>query len=163
MKRIFDRYPDAKQKFLMVAEGGVFMEPTAISTVLGSCVTVTFHCPSQRIGAAFHALLPRFDEYEYKHPTGLFYRYVDSAIKRTCDKLFARGVKKQDIECKIFGGSSAMFQHEISVGPRNVQVAYETLASLSLRITASNVGGIKGRKIVFISHTGEVYVRQLTS
>lgn len=163
MKRILDRYPDIAMRYIFVGEGGVFAVPTAVSTVLGSCVSVTFHCPRQRIGAVFHALLPRKVDYERDAPSIQNYRYVDTAVAAICDKLARKGVRRQDIECKIFGGSSAMFQHEISVGPKNVQAAFETLASFPLRITATNVGGNQGRKLLFITHTGEVFVKQLAN
>lgn len=162
MNRILDRYPDIATRYLLVAEGGVYATPTAISTVLGSCVTVTFHCPRQRIGAAFHALLPRQADYE-REVSIQVYRYVDTAVAAICDQLGQQGVRRQDIECKIFGGASAMFQHEISVGPKNVQAAFETLAGFPLRITATNVGGNQGRKLLFITHTGEVFVKQLSN
>jgi chemotaxis protein CheD len=163
MKRILDRYPDIATRYLLVAEGGVYAKPTAVTTVLGSCVTVTFHCPRQRMGAAFHALLPRQADYERDTPGIQVFRYVDTAVAAICDKLAQLGVRRQDIACKIFGGANAMFQHEISVGPKNVQAAFETLAGFPLRITATNVGGNQGRKLLFITHTGEVFIKQLAN
>lgn len=161
MKNLLERFPGIATRYMLVAEGGVFREPTAVQTVLGSCVTVTFYSPRQRVGAMFHALMPRQVEYERGAAQEAPFKYVDSAIEACCRKLFALGVHKQDLECKIFGGASAMFKHEISIGPRNVQTAYETLAAIPLRVAASNVGGSLGRKLLFISHTGEVYVKQL--
>lgn len=111
----------------------------------------------------FHALLPNMADYAKSHDEHDIYRYVDTAIMKIYKKLAATGVKQQNIECKIFGGASAMFNEEMSVGPRNVKTAFDVLASIPLRVTATNVGGQNGRKIVFASHTGEVFVRKVNN
>jgi len=156
MKKVIANYPGIQELFLMSGDGGVYTSPTAVQTVLGSCVAVTFFCPRWHIGATFHALMPHRD----KDIDGV-YRSVDSAIQQICASLFNQGVKQHEIECKVFGGANAMFQHELSVGPKNVQAAFEALASYPLRVVASHVGGQLGRKIVFISNTGEVFVRHI--
>lgn len=159
MKKLLDRFPDIASQYLLVAEGGVYEQPTAVQTVLGSCVSVTFFSPKRRIGGIFHALMPRRSEYERIDTGAPAFRYVDTAIEAVSKRLFQLGVKQQDVECKIFGGANAMFQHELSIGPKNVRVAFESLASYPLRIAATNVGGNAGRKILFFTHTGEVYVK----
>ncbi len=161
MNKLLDNFPGIATYYMMVAEGGVYETPTAVQTVLGSCVSVTFYSPKKRIGAMFHALMPRRSEYERLDNGASVYRYVDTAIDTVCKRMFQLGVRQQDIECKIFGGANAMFQHELSIGPKNVRIAFETLAAYPLRIAATNVGGNVGRKLFFISHTGEVYVKQL--
>lgn len=161
MKTILERFPGITNQYMVVAEGGVYEKPTAVQTVLGSCVSVTFFSPRHHIGAMFHALMPKRSEYDRLDAGDSPYRYVDSAIEKICTRLFALGLKQQDLECKIFGGANAMFQHEISIGPKNVRMAFDTLAGYPLRVTATNVGGTSGRKLFFISHTGEVYVKLL--
>ncbi len=161
MNRIQESFPGVASTFMMVAEGNIFEQPTAVQTVLGSCVSVTFFSPRQRIGAMFHALMPQRAAFEKFQAGDSLFRYVDSAINELCRRLFSLGIRQQDLECKIFGGANAMFQHELSVGPKNVRVAFETLAAFPLRVTATNVGGQAGRKIIFISHTGEVFLKHL--
>lgn len=161
MNKLLDNFPGIATHYMLVAEGNVYETPTAVQTVLGSCVSVTFFSPKKRIGAMFHALMPRRSEYERLDNGAPAYRYVDSAIEAICQRLFQLGVRQQDVECKIFGGANAMFQHELSIGPKNVRTAFEVLASYPLRIAATHVGGNVGRKLFFISHTGEVYVKQL--
>ncbi len=163
MKKLFDRFPGIANHFILVAEGKVFTVPTLVQTVLGSCVSVTFHCRDTGIGAMFHALLPNMDSYAKTREEQDPFRYVDTAIMRTYKRLTDIGLKQQNIECKIFGGASAMFKEEMSVGPRNVKTAFDVLASIPLRVTATNVGGQNGRKIVFASHTGEVFVRKVNN
>ncbi len=163
MKKLFDKFPGIANHYLLVAEGKVYTVPTLVQTVLGSCVSVTFHCRDTGIGAMFHALLPSMDAYAKPADEEDVFRYVDSAITRIYSRLRAVGLKQQNIECKIFGGASAMFREEMSVGPKNVKIAFDVLASIPLRVTATNVGGANGRKIVFASHTGEVFVRKVSN
>jgi len=161
MQDLLDRYPDHRQEFLNVAQGGIFDSPTMAHTVLGSCVAVTFFVPKRGLAAIFHALLPRAEEYRLHDPLTSPFKFVDSAILNLASRLFHRGVTRHEIECKVFGGASALFAEEMSVGRRNVEVAFHTLAELGLRVAASNVGGERGRKIVFTSGTGEIFVRLL--
>jgi chemotaxis protein CheD len=108
-------------------------------------------------------LLPRADEYRLHDPMTSPYKFVDSAIQNMAARLQHRGVGRHEIECKVFGGASALFAEEMSVGRRNVETAFHTLAELGLRVAASNVGGERGRKIVFASGTGEIFVRMLSN
>ena len=164
MQALLERYPDHEPAFLNVSQGGMYERPTMAHTVLGSCVSVTFYVPSRGLAAIFHALLPRASEYRLHdrlEPTP--YKFVDSAIETMFARLCRRGVTRQEIECKVFGGASALFSEEMSVGRRNVETAFSTLANLGLRVAASNVGGERGRKIVFASRTGEIFVRLLNN
>ena len=161
IQKILNKYIDIKTRHLTIGQGGVFMKPTAVHTVLGSCVAVTFYCPGMQIGAVFHALLPKWNDHE-KNAFGInHYKYVDSAINHTCNLLRQKGVLEKDIECKIFGGANAMVEEGIGAGRRNVETAFETLEKHKIRITATDVGGRAGRKIIFITSTGEVYAKRL--
>lgn len=146
---------------LGIGEGGVFEKPSAVQTVLGSCVSVTFHAPTKGVGAIFHALLPRQADYERRDLRANPYKYVDSAIETLLEALRKRGVRPRDLECKIFGGSNSIMTDNLNIGMKNVEVAMETLAARGMSAVASDVGGKKGRKLVFITETGEVYVKRL--
>lgn len=163
MQGLLDRFPGHALAFLNVAQGGLYDKPTMAHTVLGSCVSVTFYAPRHGLAAIFHALLPRISEYRLHSPEQTPYKFVDSAITTLVHRLAHRGVPLCDIECKVFGGASALFAEEMSVGRRNVETAFATLSELGLRVAASNVGGERGRKIVFSSSTGEIFVRMLNN
>ncbi|KHK00655.1 chemotaxis protein CheD [Desulfovibrio sp. TomC] len=163
MQGLLDRFPDHKIAFLNVAQGILVDCPTMAHTVLGSCVSVTFFAPRHGLGAIFHALLPRAGEYRLHDPVDSPYKFVDTAINVLVSRFIRRGVKLSHIECKVFGGASALFAEEMSVGRRNVETAFATLSDLGLRVAASNVGGEAGRKIVFSTSTGEIFVRMLNN
>ncbi len=161
MRNILERHPGADQVYLLVAQGGLYERPTLVQTVLGSCVSVAFFNRRRRIGGIFHALLPKAADYEAILPPQNPYRYVDAAVDALAAKLARLGVSATGMECKVFGGASALFQGEAGVGEKNVLMAFEALARHRLRVTATHVGGDRGRKLVFLSHTGEVFVKFL--
>jgi len=163
MRDLVNLYPDLDSVYLLVAQGGVFERPTLVQTVLGSCVSVAFYSRDNGFGGIFHALLPRSADYEKVLLPGNRFRYVDAAVDAVAGSLVRRGVDLAEVECKVFGGAGALFQGEAGVGQKNVLAAYEALARHRLRVTASHVGGERGRKLVFFSHTGEVFVKFLGS
>ncbi len=87
MHKVLTQYPGIASRFLMIGEGGLYEEATAIQTVLGSCVSVTFlHTPT-KIGAIFHALLPGWADFEKTPFPPNPYKYVDSASELPRSKL----------------------------------------------------------------------------
>ncbi len=155
------QYPDVARHYLLMGCGGIYTRPTLVQTVLGSCVSVCFFCRTGGFGAVFHAVLPEAAKFGYKTDPDQDYKFVDESIAILFERLRRRGVRRRDLECKVFGGANFLFSREMGVGKRNVQAAYESLARLRLRVCASNVGGDRGRKILFASHTGEVYLKFL--
>lgn len=163
MHAVIDAYPGIVHVPMGVGEGLMALEPTAVSTVLGSCVAVTFHDPVRRTGAVFHALLPSEGDFTSKNGNGGSgkYKYVDTAIHHFVSAMYKQGSSRANLVCKVFGGANAMFKEQFGVGQKNVVTAFRILESERLRVVASDVGGDRGRKLVFISHTGEVFVKRL--
>lgn len=152
-------------KTVYLKPGEVYMakEPTAVSTVLGSCVSVTLFNRRLGIGAICHALFP-----ETKGKVnGDGFKYVDYALSKIIEKFDSLGIKLNEIEIKLFGGSNMV---EISdenklratVGKQNIDAAFNLIENRKLRLISSDVGGLEGRKIVFHTHTGEVFVKRLS-
>jgi chemotaxis protein CheD len=141
--------------------------PIMVTTVLGSCLSITMFNLRMGLAAICHCLLPACDG--KKKCTGDCrdgLKYVECSIRRMA-KLFEQfGVARKEIEVKFFGGAD-MFSREIekpgliSVGRQNVIVAGQTLASEGLILLTSDVGGPLGRKIVFYTDTGDVFLKRL--
>jgi chemotaxis protein CheD len=143
--------------------------PTQVVTVLGSCLSVTMFSRRAALGAICHGLLPRC----VTHPRcdgGCLegFKYVDCSIRQMARFFDRRGVSRREIEVKYFGGAD-MFPRgsgkagALSVGKQNVQTAERILRSEGLRVHASDVGGMRGRKIIFFTATGEVFLKRLTN
>ncbi len=123
-------------------------------------MAVTFHCPATGWGAVFHALMPLSGE---DVAASREFKFVDDSIRRLTRALLRQGVRRSNLVCKVFGGANAMFAEQFGVGRRNVLAAFETLADERLRVVASDVGGDRGRKLLFLTHTGEVFVKRLNA
>jgi chemotaxis protein CheD len=134
--------------------------PTIVSTVLGSCVSITMHNRQYQLGVICHAVLP--EELAPGEP----YRYVDSSVAAML-RMFARyGIAKSDIEVKIFGGAETLplyekSSHTVTVGKQNILRAHQIIEKEHLKLLASDVGGTRGRKLLFYTQTGEIYLQRL--
>ena len=148
------------REFLIVGQGGVYNQPCRLDTLLGSCVAVTFHCPAIRAGGIFHALLPTKSTYCRPGYAENDFRFVDSAISRICGDFLALGVQPRRLEAKVFGGANSLTEQE-GIGRANVEAAYIALKTHGIRVLFTSAGGKQGRRIIFLPHTGEVYMKLL--
>lgn len=145
--------------YLKPGEVLVTRTPVLVSTVLGSCVAVTMYSASRGFGAICHAMLP---ENVGRSPD---LRYVDTALRHIYEKLLEYGVGS-DLVVKLFGGAQVLniggrSPQKRTVGDQNVAMAEAMLASLGLVVTASDTGGVRGRKLFFCTRSGDVFVRHM--
>lgn len=131
--------------------------PHRVTTVLGSCVAVCLFDPATGIGGLNHYLLPLWNGEGLPTP-----RYGSVAIPRLVEKLTALGCAREKLVAKYFGGASMWQSGEglLAVGERNIELAQTVLEELRIPVLARDVGGERGRKIVFNSGTGEVLLRR---
>jgi len=134
--------------------------PTIVSTVLGSCISITIHNPQRQMSTICHAILP--EEITPGEP----YRYVDTSVAAMLRMFRRYGIMKKDLEVKLFGGADILppsenNYREMTVGKQNILRAQRVIEQEQLQLLASDVGGTRGRKIYFHSHTGEIYLQRL--
>jgi chemotaxis protein CheD len=160
MLSLLERYPDHRPAFLNVAQGSLYEIPTMAHTVLRLVRLGDVFRAEPRSGRHFPRPAPpgrgnTGSTPPRPHP----YKFVDTAHPQHCLRLFHRGINRQEIECKVFGGASAMFAEEILRGPaQRGKTAFVTLAELGLRIAASNVGGRQRAQDRLCHRTGEIFV-----
>lgn len=141
-------------------------QPAIVTTLLGSCVAVTLFSQRLKVGAICHGLLPsckkgrKCDGY-----CSDGYKYVDCAVAKMLENFKKLGVAHHEIEVKVFGGSD-MFEmgekpKKSTIGVQNAEKALEIITGHSLKLVASDLGGLRGRKIRFYTHTGEVLLKRL--
>lgn len=153
---------------LKPAEMVIAKKPTIVSTVLGSCVSVVMHCPRTGIGIICHGVLPG-GRTEYYAPDPDNFKYMDYSINYMYRAVLKLGILSNDLEVKMFGGASLSRPQEkivqninfSSVGKMNIDMTTSTLKSLGLKLKAYDVGGKRGRKIFFYTHTGKVIMKRL--
>lgn len=140
--------------------------PMLVSTILGSCVSVTMFNP--RFGGAIcHGMLPSCGRKDFCHHCGEEFRYVDCAVRAMIGAFSRRRIAPEEIEVKLFGGSDMLSHSEermtASVGRQNIDTALKLLTENGFVILVSDVGGKRGRKIFFDTGTGAVHLKRLNT
>jgi chemotaxis protein CheD len=141
--------------------------PVRITTVLGSCVSITmFHHRSQS-AAICHALMPTWSGKMQPEAEGIEnFKYVNLIIPEMLRHIQKHGVPLKEIEVKLFGGADT-FRDGIkrtqipSVGAQNAATAMRMIESIGLYLKVADTGGPWGRKIIFCTRTGEVLMKYL--
>ncbi len=142
--------------------------PALLQTILGSCVSATFWSPRLKVGALCHGVLP-VCPYPWSARTTADtdgYRYVDFSIRSLSHIFGALGLGRNEIQVKLFGGADviAIFASRAdrpTVGALNAKCAMEILEKEGLTVCSQDLKGTRGRKIIFNTETGDVFVRKL--
>ncbi len=142
--------------------------PTILRTILGSCVGVTFWSVRLGAGALCHGVLPRCPpdrQPDFRLSEG--HRYVDFSIRYLARQFDALGASRQEVVVKLFGGADVLpatvRPNRPTVGALNCLAAEEVLAEEGFTVSASDLGGARGRKIRFHTGTGEVWLHRLAA
>lgn len=153
----------ASTVFLHPGELFTSCTPVSVKTVLGSCLAVTMRSPRLGMAAMAHCLLPTsgLSASVLSRPEAL--RYVDSTIELMLQSFAARGVAREELEIKLFGGAGAVELERYGVGRRNIAAAQSILSRYGISATANATGGRRGMAIVFNTGTGAVLVKRLHS
>lgn len=116
------------------------------------------------MGAMCHGVLP----FLRSSPQKASFHFVDSSIAYMVEVL---GVQQKtapgDLEAKVFGGANVLAlgpstrKSGRTVGVQNIEAARSSLGGHGVPIVVERVGGVRGCKLVFYAHTGEVLLRSL--
>lgn len=136
----------------------VSSQPAAITTILGSCVAVCLWDPARQIGGMNHYLLPHWAEGSVAS-----LRYGNVAIRSLIEGLLSLGCAEERLVAKIFGGACVIeaFKEGSHLGLKNIQVARLFLKEAGIRVAGEDVGGRHGRKLIFQTDDGVVWMKSL--
>lgn len=133
--------------YLLPGEFHVSGQPTQITTILGSCVSICLWDPKNRIGGMNHYLFPEWHDGE-----GASTRFGNLATLSLLSSLAELGCEPRSMKAKLFGGA-ALFtkadRYATSLGAKNVEAAERMMAQADIPIVARDTGGQHGRKIIF--------------
>jgi chemotaxis receptor (MCP) glutamine deamidase CheD len=139
--------------FLSPGEVICLAGPALITTVLGSCVSVTLWDKDRRIGGLNHFVLPK---------GGASSRYGDNAMLELLEGVLALGAHLRSLEAKVFGGAAVLpVGGEGTVGTANAAFALGELARRGIPVAGRRTGGERGRLLVFNTESGDAFVRWL--
>lgn len=153
--------PSSQRPTAYLHPGHLFVSPDghAVTTILGSCVAVCLWDPVTRIGGINHFLLPSFSGEGVASP-----RFGNVAIKELLDQLTHLGSQKHNLLAKIFGGAcvlEAFRNRQHHLGTKNIEVAHQLLEAESIPLVSHDVGGQRGRKLIFHTDDGSAWVKAL--
>lgn len=133
--------------------------PSAITTVLGSCVAICLWDCKRRVGGMNHYVLPGRSSGQKSARYGQF--SADRLLKGMIDL----GCRIETLEAKIFGGAAVLAGgvDEKSVGAQNVAFALEYLAKHHIPVKGRKTGGKRGLWIRQTTETGDVLVRTVNT
>ena len=143
--------------------------PALLRTILGSCIGVTFWHARLGAGAMCHGVLPRCPlVWPGDACLADGHRYVDFSIRYLARKFDELGAVRRDVQVKVFGGADVLPvsgdpRRGPTVGAQNCQAAVEVLEEEGFTVSASDVGGVRGRRIQLHTGTGEVLLHRLAA
>lgn len=145
------------QVYLHAGDLVVANSPTAIVTILGSCVSVCLWDAEAGVGGMNHYLLPFHVEREKSA------RFGSVAIPRLVEEVVIAGADPRRLQAKVFGGASVIgaFTKGRRLGDENARLALESLLAIGVPVIEQDLGGTRGRKLVFHSDDGAAWIRTL--
>lgn len=131
-------------------------ESTEIVTILGSCVSICLFDVARGVGGLNHFMLPT-------DSTTVSPRYLRHATDMLLQQLTAFGTTRSRLQAKLFGGASVLKNGDTGtdLGMRNVEAARARLARERIPIVAEDVGGSRGRKLVFVTSDGTALIKHV--
>ncbi|PKL19450.1 MAG: hypothetical protein CVV49_01180 [Spirochaetae bacterium HGW-Spirochaetae-5] len=140
-----------------------------VMTILGSCVAITVYSPDKRTGAIFHAMLPEHRDknkvISNSPPVSPDPDYVDYAFYYVREKFRQKGINFKTAQFMLFGGGDVIQSlssgRRVSVGFQNISMAKKLIEQEGVSLHGEDVGGSKGRKLIFLPSEGKVYVEYL--
>ncbi|MBZ9636043.1 chemotaxis protein CheD [Clostridium sp. FP1] len=144
-----------------IADLNVAFSPYKIITVgLGSCIGIAIYDKAIGIGGLAHIMLP--DSSQFNKITNEM-KFADLAIPILVEKMIKKGATLRNMRAKIAGGAS-MFNFPdksiiMDIGNRNGIAVKSALKSLSIPILSEDIGGNKGRTLIFDTTSGVLSIR----
>ena len=132
-------------------------EPTRIATVVSSGVAVTMYDKKRNFGGMAHFFRP------YRENGLSNSKFAAPSIVSLYQMISKRGSTPYDLEAYLYGGAENYKSNRFneSISRNNITVGIEILDKLKIPIIGKDVGGNRGRKIVFHTGTGEVVVAKV--
>ena len=131
---------------------------TRISTLLGSCVSITLWHPRKHIGGMCHYMMT---ERNRPPDTALDGRYATEAFDLFLHHVEKAGTRPSEYQAKLFGGANMFKERKgssMDIGARNIEYAHRLLASQHIALMAEHVAGSGRRKLHFDIWSGDVWL-----
>lgn len=148
-----------------IADYKVTLPPHRLITLgLGSCVGVALYDPVTKVGGLLHIMLP--DSTQFSNVTKPA-KFADTGILIMINDIERRGGRVGRLTAKLAGGAQ-MFsgldeKFILNIGQRNSAMVRQILNKTGIRILAEELGGNRGRTMIFDTANGQVTIRSIGS
>jgi chemotaxis protein CheD len=91
-------------------------------------------------------------------------RFGKQAMEALLKNLLSQGASRKRLVAKVFGGAQVIKQQasgDRSIPTANINFAMTYLNLEGIKVVAQDTGGIRGRRIMFFTDSGVVYVQKL--
>ncbi len=132
--------------------------PRLVIYGLGSCIALIMIDEEHRVHGMSHILLP-YPKRESDELSPLKHKYASTSVPTLFTSLVANGGTAASIKALVIGGSDLIDHSLISVGSDNIAAVRKELARLGIKIYKEDVGGQKGRTIIFDTSKMLVHVK----
>ena len=157
--------PQFKRDMIIIQPGELYAtgKDEVIATVLGSCISVCLRDEHARIGGMNHFMLPgdfRVEDIFNSQNA----RYGMYAMELLLGEMIKLGAGRQHLKAKIFGGGhvlASVADSQQSVPQSNIDFVKAFLSMEGIPVLGADIGGIHGRKVMFMPATGKAFVKKL--
>ena len=165
MKKQYDPNFEMNVTTIFPGEFYATCQAELITTLLGSCISVVLIDPVNRVCGMNHFLLPGDSRSKpiFSSKDG---KYGIFAMVLLLEKMITLGGCKSNFQAKIFGGGSVLSKYSDyteSVPVNNIRFILKFLADESIPVISSDVGGVEGRKVFFITEKQAVFVKKINT
>ena len=146
----------AKRVYLAPGQLFASRDRVQVTTILGSCVAVCLFDLEAQVGGVNHFLLP--------HGVPPSPRFAEYAVPQLVDRVLALGASSERLRAKLFGGACvlpAVSRVNSDLGEKNIELARRLLLQQGIPVIAEDVGGNCGRKLIFDTVSGSVFVKRM--
>jgi chemotaxis protein CheD len=163
MKKGYDLSLEMNVTTIFPGEFYATCQDELITTLLGSCISVVLLDPVNNVSGMNHFMLPGdsscktvFTSKEGKY--GIF------AMELLIDEMVNMGGCEKYFQAKVFGGGSVLpsySDYTESVPVNNIRFVMQYLSDENIPVISSDIGGIEGRKVYFITEKKAVFVKKI--
>ncbi|MFO1003285.1 MAG: CheR family methyltransferase [Planctomycetaceae bacterium] len=144
---------------IIVGELAASATPLRLTTLVGSCIAVCLFDPKYNIGGMNHFMLPCCTTSDKQCAT-----YGIHAMELLVNEIMKFGGDRRRLVAKVFGGGNVLGRTEApgsihAIGDRNAEFAMDFLQTDGIPVVAQDIGGMVGRQVHFLTHTGQAFVR----
>lgn len=128
-------------------------EESIVRTVVGNAVTVTIFDRKNCFGGINHFILPITKDRRRATP-----QFGNVSVTALCRMMFDLGGNPSSLEAQIMGGATRHDFSDGGLGQKNIEIARKMLAKFRIPVVSEDIGGQRGRKVIYHSGTNETVI-----